>query len=148
MGPTIHASAVLVGETGVLIRGPSGSGKSTLVLQMLASKPETTFLIADDRVHLAAHHGRLVATVPQTIAGHLEIRGLGIVRQHHVSPAVIRWAVDLLPSEQCPRFPDDDRTSVVVETIPLRRIAIPIAACGGVERVRAALAGVGDLNRA
>ncbi len=30
-----HASCVVVGEAGVLIRGPSGSGKSTLAREIL-----------------------------------------------------------------------------------------------------------------
>ena len=34
---TIHASAVVIGETGVLIRGASGAGKSTLARSLIAA---------------------------------------------------------------------------------------------------------------
>ena len=33
--PTVHASAVLVGDRAVLIRGPSGSGKSRLAFDLI-----------------------------------------------------------------------------------------------------------------
>ena len=94
---TVHASAVLVGERGVLIRGPSGSGKSSLVLGLLVGdEPATTWLIADDRVILTAAHGRLIAAAPPALAGQLEIRGQGIVRRPFVSPARLHLVVDLL----------------------------------------------------
>ena len=34
-GPSIHASAVKVGDLAVLIRGPSGSGKSRLAFDLI-----------------------------------------------------------------------------------------------------------------
>ncbi|MCE3257229.1 MAG: Hpr(Ser) kinase/phosphatase, partial [Nitrobacter vulgaris] len=34
-GPTIHGSAVLVGDRAVLIRGPSGAGKSRLAFDLI-----------------------------------------------------------------------------------------------------------------
>ena len=34
-GKSIHASAVLVGDRAVLVRGPSGSGKSRLVFDLI-----------------------------------------------------------------------------------------------------------------
>jgi HPr kinase/phosphorylase len=32
---SIHATAVAIGETGILIRGPSGSGKSSLAMDLI-----------------------------------------------------------------------------------------------------------------
>ena len=32
----VHASAVAIGEAGILIRGPSGAGKSSLALALIA----------------------------------------------------------------------------------------------------------------
>jgi serine kinase of HPr protein (carbohydrate metabolism regulator) len=79
---TIHASCVLVGRNAVLIRGPSGSGKSSLALALIeagrAGKIPPSWLVADDRVYLAAAHGRLVARAPETIQGKIEVRGTGI----------------------------------------------------------------------
>ena len=66
---TIHASAVAVGSTGVLIRGRSGSGKSALVLGLLDRDPDATRLVADDRVILSREDDRIVAAPPPALAG-------------------------------------------------------------------------------
>jgi serine kinase of HPr protein (carbohydrate metabolism regulator) len=96
-GQSLHASAVLVGEAGVLVRGESGAGKSTLVRRIIESaqaKGLFARLIADDRVILAAEHGRLVARPHPAIAGRMEVRGVGIVAMDHAAAAVIRLVVD------------------------------------------------------
>ncbi len=139
--PTIHASAVLVGEAGVLIRGAAGSGKSSLVLGLLANEATSAWLVADDRVGVAVHHGRLVATVPPEIAGMLEIRGQGIVERPYVSPVVIRLVVDLLPIAACPRMPEAGDLTTTIDGLALPRLMLPVAAADGAARVLAALAG-------
>jgi len=139
MAATVHAGALIVGEHGILVRGPSGSGKSLLILALLSANPETAWLTADDRVVLAAAHGRVIATVPETIAGLIEIRGQGIVRRRHVSPARIHLVVDLMPAEACPRLPSPDEEHVAIEGVELPRLILPIAATDGPIRVRAAL---------
>jgi len=61
---SIHASAVVVGEVGVVIRGPSDSGKSALALALLAVARERRLfaaLIGDDRVSIAIEAGRVLA---------------------------------------------------------------------------------------
>ena len=56
MKPTVHASAVLVGDRAVLIRGPSGSGKSRLAFDLIlagrSGQLPPAILVGDDRVHL------------------------------------------------------------------------------------------------
>ena len=39
--PSVHASAVLVGNRAVLIRGPSGAGKSRLAFDLILAGRET-----------------------------------------------------------------------------------------------------------
>ena len=82
--PTIHASAVLVGARAVLIRGPSGSGKSRLALALLHAAAQGLIpfarLVADDRAHVEAAHGRLLVRPAEALAGLIEVRGLGIRR--------------------------------------------------------------------
>ncbi len=135
---TIHASAALAGEHGVLIRGASGSGKSSLVLALIAMDATRNALIADDRVALAAHHGRLVARVPPRLAGLIEVRGQGILKQPHVSPAVIDLVVDLMAAADCPRMPEvDDRTAI--DGIALPRLIVPERQNDGAIRIVAAL---------
>ena len=135
----MHASAVLVGERGVLIRGASGSGKSSLALGLVAADPAATWLVADDRVVLDAAGGRLLASVPAPLAGLIEIRGQGIVRMRHVSPVVVRLVVDLLPPASCPRLPAAEDERIDIEGVELARLMLPIGAADGALRVRAAL---------
>jgi serine kinase of HPr protein (carbohydrate metabolism regulator) len=136
---TVHASAVLVGEAGVLIRGASGSGKSSLALSLIDAASPTAWLVADDRVALAVHHGRLVAAAPPAIAGKIEIRGIGIVEVAHVSPVVVRLLVDLLPPANCPRLPEPDQLRGSIEGVVLPRLSLPSHAADGAARVHAAL---------
>ena len=144
---TVHASVARVGEQGVLIRGRSGSGKSSLLLALLSSRDVHATLVADDRVHLAADGARVIAAVPDSIAGLMEIRGVGILRRDHVSPAAVDLVVDLLPLAECPRLPDADEGRVTLAGVSLPRIFIAIGAHDGVARVAAALAAsVADIS--
>lgn len=139
---TVHASAVLVGGRGVLIRGASGSGKSSLALALLFGGVVDATLVADDRVALAVAGGRLLASAPEPIAGLIEVRGVGIVRRPHVA-AAIDLVVDLAPLAECPRLPDDAAAAVVIAGMRLPRIFVAVGAADGATRVRAALSRFG-----
>ena len=131
VGPTIHASAVLVGAHAILIRGPAGSGKSRLALKLIEAPPHGPLifsrLVADDRVHVTAAHGRLIARPPRSLAGLIEVRGLGIRRFPHEEIAVVSMVVDLA-AEPAQRLPDDLEVRATVEGIRLPRLAV---AAGG-----------------
>ena len=98
-GEMVHASAVLVGEHAVLIRGGAGSGKSRLAWALLEAARAGTIayarLVADDRVRVFAAGGRLLAATPDKTAGMIEVRGLGIRRLAHEPLAQIGLVVDL-----------------------------------------------------
>jgi HPr kinase/phosphorylase len=116
----VHASCVVLGEDGILIRGPAGSGKSTLVRDLLglgAISGIFAALVGDDRVTLTPRHGRLVATPHPALAGLLEIRGLGLQPVDATVPSAA-LVVDLEGS--VPRMPDEG-----AETIRLREVALP-----------------------
>jgi HPr kinase/phosphorylase len=126
-GPTIHASAVLVGANAILIRGPAGSGKSQLALRLIeaASHGPLLFsrLVADDRVHIAAAHGRLIAWPARVLAGLIEVRGLGIRRFPYEELAVVSSVVDLgVATAQ--RLPEGAQAEAIVEGIRLPRLAV------------------------
>ena len=136
---TIHASAARVGASSILIRGAAGSGKSSLLLSLVFG-PGEAVLVADDRVIVAANGGRLIAAVPEAIAGRMEVRGVGMIRRPHVSPVPIDLVVDLLPLAECPRLPDAAEKRTVIEGIAVPRIFVAVGAVDGPARVRAALA--------
>jgi HPr kinase/phosphorylase len=123
---TIHASAVLVGNRGLLIRGDSGAGKSQLVLQLIAAAADGRLafarLVADDRVFIAAAHGRLIARAPRELAGLIEIRGLGIRRLPYELATVIRLVVDLAAAAE--RMPPAAATEAEIEGVRLPRLAV------------------------
>jgi serine kinase of HPr protein (carbohydrate metabolism regulator) len=123
---TIHASAILCGTCGILIRGPSGSGKSRLALSVLQTASQgTSFarLVGDDRIHLEAAHGRLLMRPAKTLEGLIEIRGLGIRRLPFEPVAVVRLAVDLAASD-AERLPEPASLEAKIEGISIARLAV------------------------
>jgi serine kinase of HPr protein (carbohydrate metabolism regulator) len=142
MDDTVHASVARVGGRGVLIRGASGSGKSSLLMALVTSRDADAVLVADDRVILTVADGQLVASVPPSLAGLMEIRGAGIVRRDHVAMTPVDLVVDLKPLAECPRYPADEEAFAVLAGICLPRIFIAVGAHDGVARVIAALASI------
>ncbi|HXW30363.1 MAG TPA: HPr kinase/phosphatase C-terminal domain-containing protein, partial [Xanthobacteraceae bacterium] len=106
---TIHASAVLVGAFAVLIRGPSGAGKSQLAFALIEAarggRLRFARLIADDRVLVETHHGRLLVRPAPTLAGLIEIRGIGIRQLPFEPMGVVCLVVDLAASDAA-RMPE------------------------------------------
>ncbi|QTL04360.1 HPr kinase/phosphatase C-terminal domain-containing protein [Aquabacter sp. L1I39] len=125
--PTVHASCVLVGETGILIRGPSGSGKSTLALSLMLDPPRAlpaARLVADDRVHLTPAPDGLVAHAPATLAGLMEVRYLGIRRFPFAARARLGLVIDLA-AEDAARMPEVPGSVANLDGFQLPRLAIP-----------------------
>lgn len=124
---TIHASAVLLGARAVLIRGPSGSGKSMLAMALLnaaaAGVLPFVHLIADDRVLIEAHHGRLIVRPPPVLAGLLEVRGLGLRRLPYEPLALVGLVVDL-DAADATRLPQETAAETVIAGISLPRLAV------------------------
>ena len=123
----VHATCVALrlGRTwrGVLLRGPSGAGKSDLALRLV---DEGGRLVADDRTDLAVRGGRLVATPPTTIAGLLEVRGLGIValpRPRLAARVEVTLLVDLVAPKRIERMPQPAREKVMGVTLPVLALA-------------------------
>jgi HPr kinase/phosphorylase len=92
----LHATAFLMGETGLLVTGASGSGKSTLVLEAAVLwRQDPVRLVADDRVFVRVSGGRLVARPHAQFLGKIECRGIGIAETPAMPSAVLRGIVTL-----------------------------------------------------
>jgi HPr kinase/phosphorylase len=126
-GSSVHASAVLVGDRAVLIRGPSGSGKSRLAFDLIlagrAGQIPPAVLVGDDRVHLEVAQGRLVVRPARELAGLIEIRGLGIRRCDFAEQAAVGLVVDLSAAD-AERIPAPDALSVTIYGVILPRIPV------------------------
>jgi HPr kinase/phosphorylase len=102
----VHATAFLIGETGLMAMGRSGAGKSMLAAGLAASPLGGALrLVGDDRVSLAAAGGRLVAKPIAGFLGRIELRGFGMAELPAMPSAVMRGIVRLM-SEEPPRMPD------------------------------------------
>src|SRR5947207_11737182 len=101
---TLHASSVALDGRAVLISGPSGSGESDLALRLL---DRGFILVSDDQTIVKKDGARLLASAPPTIAGKLEIRGIGIVEVERTDNVPVGLIVELTSDIQ--RMPDDSR---------------------------------------
>ena len=98
---TLHATAVAIGGQAVVIEGRSGAGKSDLALQLI---DRGAVLVSDDRVLLVRRGETLFAQAPPTMAGRIEVRGLGIVAVPHAGDMPVALIVRLAEEDQ--RLPD------------------------------------------
>ena len=130
---TIHASAVLVGPKAVLIRGPAGSGKSRLAWDLVTAATQGllpfAILVADDRAFLENHSGRLVVRPAQSLAGMIEIRGLGIRKVAAEPAAVVGLVVDLDAADAA-RHPEKATVTVLIDGVSLPRLAVAAGIAG------------------
>lgn len=133
-----HATAVAIDGWAVLLFGRSGAGKSDLALRLI---DRGAVLVADDQVEFALAGNRLIASAPPTIAGRIEVRGVGIVAMAHVV-APVALAVDLNRSPD--RLPE--RAVRVIAGAEIDEIAIcpfeesaPIKVELALKRARASL---------
>jgi RNase adaptor protein for sRNA GlmZ degradation len=132
---TIHATAVALGDAGVLLMGPSGAGKSDLALRLVAAGWR---LVADDRVVLARDGDSVLASAPALRAGRLEVRGVGIVAQP-TAPARLALVLDLgRPPQRLP-----DAAAITLAGVELPCLAFDPCGPSAPERARRALASHG-----
>lgn len=130
---TVHASTVAMDGRAVLISGPSGSGKSDLTLRLL---DRGFTLVSDDQTLVRREQDRLIASAPPTIAGKLEIRGIGIVDMDHVGDMPVALLVELTSDIQ--RLPDDNRERPILG-VSLPLISIDAMAASAPSKVALAL---------
>lgn len=130
----VHATAIAIGGRAVLLRGPSGSGKSDLALRLIDGG---AWLIADDQAELRREANGVLARSPATIAGLLEVRGIGILRVDTLAEAPLRLCVDLVPPGTVERLPAG--SFVEFFALPVPRIALAAFEASAAAKIRLAL---------
>ena len=91
----IHGSCAAHDGAGVLLVGAPGTGKSDLLLRLL---DRGFTLVADDQVILEAGRAR----APASLAGLVEVRGIGIIRLPYAADAALALTVELGNSDRMP----------------------------------------------
>ena len=125
----VHATAIVIGTTGLLFTGPSGSGKSAIALHCIEearSRGLFAAMVSDDQVLVSEASGRLIARAPESIAGLAEVRGAGIVDVETIEAAVLQRAVRPLEGPFAERLPpQEERVEVLPgHFLPLTRLPL------------------------
>lgn len=113
---TVHGTALIADGTGILILGASGSGKSELALDLIDQckmRGKPAILIGDDRLIIEQGLPGVFASVPETIAGLVEVRGSGIHRIDHQARGRIDLAIRLVEPEKALRMAEKDPVEVL-----------------------------------
>ena len=140
----VHAGLIAARENGpwrgVLIEGPAGSGKSDLALRSLQAGFR---LVADDRVALWLSGGELYGRAPPSLAGLIEVRGLGVEAVSALPLARVALVARAGTSERMPEpaFADILGLRAPVLTLDLRESSAPAKLSHALSRFD------GNLNR-
>jgi len=129
----VHATAIAIEGDAILLRGPPGAGKSDLALRLIEDEAR---LIADDQALLRRADNHVLVRAPAAIAGLIEVRGVGILRVDCLDEAPLALVVDLVPSAEVERIPDN-RFEVVLG-LPIRLIALAPFEASAVAKLRLA----------
>lgn len=122
----IHATGIVLGAVGLVIRGPSGAGKSLLALELMDRWQVTgpgAWLVGDDRIDVRRHDGALTMSAPARMAGLIELRGYGIVERPFRPTAPIDLVIDLV--EDLVRLPEPESFADELLGVRLPRCPVP-----------------------
>ena len=124
----IHATGLVLGKIGLILRGPSGAGKSLLALELIdewEARGAGASLVSDDRIDLEATGDTLTMRASKAIEGLIELRGRGIVSRPFVKSARLHLVVDLVDGLE--RMVEEDALVTNLEGVTLARCPVPRA---------------------
>lgn len=128
MTGAVHATGLVLGKLGLILRGPSGAGKSLLALELIDewdARGLPAKLVSDDRIDLVVEKGGLVMLAPKSIEGLLELRGRGIIKRPFIRKGPVHLIVDLVPTLE--RMVEEDELVTEIMGITLPRCPVPQA---------------------
>lgn len=128
----LHATTVQLQGRGVMLMGKSGAGKTELALTLIERaniRNEQACLVADDRTLLHVEGDRLIASVPEILAGGVEIRGAGLFSVAYVKQTPLDLVVMLVPREEAERYPNNEKWSF--EAVEIPRLLLPALSSNG-----------------
>ena len=134
---TVHTSCVAIGGRAVLIGGRSGRGKSDLALRLIDRGAR---LVSDDYTFVKRTGGKLLAAAPETIAGKIEVRGVGIVELPAERDVPVSLYVDL--DMDATRLPTE-REDRMVAGVPIPVVGLSALEASAPIKVEAALKQLG-----
>jgi len=135
---TIHASCVAVGGRAVLLAGRSGAGKSDLALRLI---DRGAVLVSDDYTLVRRTAAGLLASPPATIAGQIEVRGLGVLPLPYLAEAPVALLIDL--DQPVSRMPADPLQSRLIAGVAVPLLALAALEASAPYKVELALARFG-----
>ena len=149
-----NSRAVIPGTTisrrgrAALIRGSPGSGKSdlalralTLPLQLPGETDAVTFeFVSDDQTVIERRSGGLLVSAPETIAGLIEVRGVGIIDWPHRDNVPLQLVADT-GAQTIRRLPEAAQTHCQLLEVVVDRIDISAVETSAVVKLAIALAG-------
>ncbi|MEP4377830.1 MAG: HPr kinase/phosphatase C-terminal domain-containing protein [Alphaproteobacteria bacterium] len=121
----VHATCVALpdaggGWAGLLLRGSSGAGKSDLALRLIDGGAR---LVADDQTELRSVDGVVMANAPRSLAGKIEVRGVGIVDLPYLDTVPVMLVCDLVAPELVARHPEPRFTCLAGVELQLLAVA-------------------------
>nr|WP_281380676.1 serine kinase [Brevundimonas basaltis] len=117
-----------------MITGAPGAGKSDLALRLTGRGWR---LVADDYAHVVASGGALYAIAPETIAGRMEARGVGVLTACARGLTRLSLTVELTDGK-VERLPEAE--SRTFDGVSLQLLRLNGFEASAVEKVAAALA--------
>ena len=130
---TLHVSSIAIDGRAVLIEGESGAGKSDLALRLI---DRGATLISDDYTLLQRAGRELIASPPDTIAGQIEVRGLGVLPLPHVEKIPVSLLVRLTDAPE--RLPLEEEVRRIAG-VDIREVAIDSRTASAAIKVELAL---------
>jgi serine kinase of HPr protein (carbohydrate metabolism regulator) len=130
---TLHVSSIAIDGRAVLIEGESGAGKSDLALRLI---DRGATLISDDYTLLQRAGHELIASPPDTIAGQIEVRGLGVLPIPHVEKIPVALLVHLTDAPE--RLPLEEEVRRIAG-VDIREVAIDSRTASAAIKVELAL---------